>query len=113
MSSGKIVIEIDGKALLAAQDGPAFVKAQALQEIRLQSHYDEHEMEFVEKDETFIESCEKAYLKVRDAASGREWKDAKVADKGETPTHAPFRWKIGIHYERPGTRGWLDREMRE
>jgi hypothetical protein len=113
MPSDKVVIEIDGKALIAAPDGPVFIRERAIQEIRLTKRYDEEEMKFVEKDSTFTASCENAYLKVRDACSGREWHEAKVTDKGKTPSHAPYRWSVAIHYERPGTRGMFNRLMKE
>jgi len=108
-----VVIEVDGKALLAAPDGVAVITEQASKEIYLQNHYADDELKFVKEDDVFKASCEQAFLKVRDAASGREKRDARVTDKGKTPSATPYRWKVGIRYTRPGTRNWREKVLKE
>lgn len=113
--TGKVVIEVDSKSLLEAPDGPAYLRDAALREIELTRRYDRGEMELVRSDpsHTLEESCRRQYLRVRQAASSREMKEARVQDRGKPVTHRPYRWRVAIHYERPATRNWRDRVRRE
>lgn len=110
MSAGAVRLELDGHELMQAPDPSVVVKEAALREIALRHHYDGGEMEIVENDELLSRSSEAVALKVREAARAREWRDAHVADKGRTPTAAPFRWRVKVHFTRPETRGAFDRK---
>ena len=120
----RVVVELDGKAVAEAPDGVAYVREIALRDIRLRYRYDEGEMAAVARDPVLNRSCESAYLRVRDRASTREWRDAKMRDRYElaraknegreaghysrlpaNPSSAPFRWSVPIHFSRPETRG--------
>lgn len=108
-----MVIEVDGRTLSTAPDGVAVIREQALRELRLRRHYDDTEAELVAADTLFTRSCETAYLRVRDAASRREWREGKLSDRGKVPSATPFRWRIPIRYARPRTRGFTERPVRE
>lgn len=111
MSEGKIVIEVDGKALMAAPDGPAHIQEIASREIRIRNRYDAAEVDFVERDEVYQRSCEEAFVKVRDSASARERHDGKATDRGKNASAMPYRWKVGVRYTRPLSRGWGERSI--
>ena len=102
--------EVDGRTLMSAPDGVEVIREQALREIRLRHHYDEPELAIVAEDPVFTRSCEGAYLRIREAASRREWREGKLSDRGKVPSALPFRWRVPVHYSRPKTRGFRDRE---
>lgn len=111
MPTDFVRIEIDSKELVSAPDGVAFIRERAVKEIKLTKQYDEEEMAFVEKDEDGVlaESCRKSYLGVRDSASSREQREARLQDKEKPVTHAPYRWNVKVAYSKPGTRGMWNR----
>lgn len=109
-----VKVEIDGKALLAADDGPSFVREAAIQELRLRHGYEPGEISFVEKDAGFQRGCETEYLRIRDAVYARERSDGRASDKeGGRASSAPYRWTASLAYERPKTRGMWNRAMKE
>lgn len=110
--SGRVVVEVDGRTLLTSGDGVAVIREQALREIQLRHRYDDVEAGIVNDDPLFHRSCETAYLRIRDAASRREWREGKLTDRGKVPSAVPYRWRVPIRYNRPHTRGRLERERK-
>jgi hypothetical protein len=104
LATDRVSVVLDSKSILEAKDGVAVVRGLALKEIALAKRYEADELDWVEKNEVFEKSCEKAYVEARDAALARERSDGRSLDAGKPASNLPKRTTVRIAFEKSALR---------
>ena len=108
---GTAHIVIDYSVLSQQSDPVQFLVDQVASEVALANDYSASEVAFVKQGETLRRSAKVVYMKIRARANAVPFDQYRAQRKGREFTAPPTTYRATLHYDRPGTRGRMEREV--
>lgn len=108
---GSVEVLVDYEKVSQEADPVQHLIDRAVSEVMLQKKYSDEERRFLQKDARLRESARKGWLKVRSRATSVPFDRYKSEKKGAEFHAPPTQYRMKLYYDRPGTRGFLEREV--